>query len=188
MIIAYEYRRISTGLPKKPNKIVHLDEIDQQILDTLDEQAKIEDVYKKLCKYLQMHSILPYDEAMPDYISIFVREEEMKRSAGAKNNDTVEHLKILLTNCRDEINLLKNTLEHERQSANPTELIDADDIFPLVATLYDFPINGERICMFVEELLRKSSSIEEREIFVQLPAKADSSELMLAFKHCMSKS
>ena len=111
-------------------------QIDQHIVDALDEQEKIEDVYKKLCKYLQIHCTIPFNE---------------------------------------------------RHSANQTELIDAENIFPLIATLYDLPIHGERIRMQAEELKHKPSKIEEREIFVQLPAKADSSSLMLEFKRCMSK-
>ena len=162
-------------------------QIDQHIVDALDEQEKIADVYKKLCKYLQIHCTIPFNDTIPDYVEHFAHEEEIQYNEGANNDGVAERLKMFQRNSTNEINLLKATLKNERHSANQTELIDAENIFPLIATLYDLPIHGERIRMQAEELKHKPSKIEEREIFVQLPAKADSSSLMLEFKRCMSK-
>lgn len=193
MIIAYEYRRTTTRSAlnrkqsEKPNKIDHGSQIDKHIVYALDEQEKIEDVYKKLCKYLQIHCTIPINDAIPKYMEYFVSEEETKYKTGADNDAVLEVFKVLQRNSENEINLLTATLRNERHSANQTELIDAGNIFPLIATLYDLPIHGERIRMQAEELKHKPNKIKEREIFVQLPAKADSSTLMLEFKRCMSK-
>jgi hypothetical protein len=80
------------------------------------------------------------------------------------------------------------TSENEDSSANKTDLIEAKDIFPLVATLYDLPINGHEIRKQVEEFKINQNKIKKREIFVQLPGKAHFSNLMLQLKDCMSKS
>jgi hypothetical protein len=190
MIIVYEYRRTSTGLDlnEKQYKISRLDQIDKYISDTLDEQTKIEDVYRKLCKFLQINSILPFNEHSVEYILYDILEEKRKHDAGAQNNDTIKNLEMLRSKYANEINLLKETLEKEGTSGKKTDLIEAKDIFPLVATLYNLPTSGREIRKQVEEFKINQSNIEKREILVQLLGKADSSKMMLQLKDYLSKS
>lgn len=184
VIVAYEYQRTTTGstLSRK-----HSEKTNEHLVDALHEQENIVEVYKKLCKYLQIHSTIPFNDAIPDYIEQIVYNIKCQHNSGANNDDVIKRLRMYQRDSENEINLLKATLEDERHSGNQTELIDAEDIFPLIATLYDLPIHGERIRMQADELKHKPSKIENREIFAQLPATADSSKLMLEFKRCMSK-
>ncbi|CAF4234157.1 unnamed protein product, partial [Rotaria sordida] len=68
-------------------------------------------------------------------------------------------------------------------------VLKPDEIFPLVGTLYRLPINGSQIREQVNGLkLNQENLSAKREIFVQLPAKANSSKVMLQFKNIISSS
>ena len=194
MITEYEYEKLllqnnaRQNQSKRTSEIAHFNRHTRYIIDTLNEQAKIEDVYRKLCKYLQIHSILPFNDSLLEYLGYSLYEEEMKRRTGANNSDLVRHLTKLRIKQENKISLLKKTLENERRSGNTTELIHANDILPLVATLYDLSISGHEIHQQTEKLKFRSSNNEEREISVRLPTKANATQLMLQFKRCISQS
>ncbi len=183
-----DVQRLISILTSMISKSSSLSQINKRKNDTLDEQTKIENVYEKLCKFLQVNSILPFNEHSLEYNNDFIREEQMRHRYGAQNDGTIKNLEMLRSKFENEINLLKKTSENEDSSANKTDLIEAKDIFPLVATLYDLPINGHEIRKQVEEFKINQNKIKKREIFVQLPGKAHFSNLMLQLKDCMSKS
>lgn len=193
-IISYDYRRIPSRFDSRPNELRQTNEIShtsrnaEYIINTLHEQSAIEDVYKKLCKYLQIHSILPFNDSSPEYLRYFLHEEQMKHRTGADNDGLIRHLIMLRIKHVNEINLLKKTLENERRSWKRTELIRANDIFPLIATLYGLSVNGEEIRKQVDELQFHAEKIKEQEIYVQLPPKANSTQLVLDVKRHISKS
>ena len=194
MIISYEYRRIPPRFGSRQNELRQTSEVSyisrnaEYITKTLNEQSEIEYVYKKLCKYLQIHSILPFNDSLPEYLGYPLHEERMKWRTGADNADLIRHLTMLRIKHENEINLLKKTLENEHRSWKKTELIRANDIFPLIATLYGLSVNGEEIRKQVDELQFHAEQIKGQEIHVPLPSKANSTQLVLDVKRHISKS
>jgi energy-coupling factor transporter ATP-binding protein EcfA2 len=172
-ILATEYINLSS-----------MGQLDKHANNLLDEETKIEDVYKKLCKFLLANAILPLNDDLVEYLAWLILEQQMKKKAG----DVINHLQTIRSKYAKEINLFKKTLENERNSANKIQLIQAKDIFPLVSTLYKLPINGQRIREQVEQLKLNQKKTEKRENFVQLPTKANSSKLMLQLKETLSNS
>ncbi|CAF3682726.1 unnamed protein product [Rotaria sordida] len=183
--ITYEYE----------TKLIHLNEssslndIDQRLRDLRFEKDQIENVYKKLAKFLHANSILPLNDDILEYLKHFIREEQMKKNSGGQNNDIINNLEQMMKNYEEEINLFKETIKNDKDPSNRKDVLKPDEIFPLVGTLYRLPINGSQIREQVNGLkLNQENLSAKREIFVQLPAKANSSKVMLQFKNIISSS
>jgi hypothetical protein len=172
--ITYEYQTNLTHLSAHSS----LSDIDKRISDLREEKAKMEDVYKKLSKFLHANAILPINDDIIEYLRHFIREQEMN-----KNPDVVRGLEQMMKDYEDEINLFKQTIKNDKNSSNATDVLQPDQIFPLVGTLFRLPINGPKIREQVDGLRITQQNISaQREIFVELPAKANSSLVMLQFK------
>lgn len=164
----------------KPKKDISLNEIDKRITDLRDEAAKIQSVYQKLAAFLYTHALLPVNDDLIEYLQYFIREEQMKQSAGADNADVLESLERMLKEFTDGMELFKKTLQEQRNSGTTIETIRPEDIFPLVTTLYDLPINGQQIRDQVAGIQRvQGSEGVRRETKVRLPAKAAASKVMI---------
>jgi hypothetical protein len=67
------------------------------------------------------------------------------------------------------------------------DVIQTEEIFPLVGTLYRLPINGRKIREQVEGLkISQGQVVLDRESCIQLPAIAASSRIMLQLKMILS--
>jgi hypothetical protein len=109
----------------------------------------------------------------------------MKNNAGAKNAEVIAGLEKMMADYIKEIDLFKKTL----QNHDPLTIgvIQTEEIFPLVGTLYRLPINGRKIREQVEGLkINQGNVLLERESFIQLPATAASSIIMLPLKRILS--
>jgi vacuolar-type H+-ATPase subunit F/Vma7 len=154
-----------------------LSDIDKRISDLRDEKTQIEGVYKKLAKFLHANAILPINDDILEYIRHFIREEQMK-----KNADVVQGLEQMMKDYTEEMELFKKAIEKEKDPSNSRDILQPDGIFPLVGTLYRLPINGKKIREQVDGLKITQADISsKREIFVELPAKANSSKVMREF-------
>ncbi len=164
----------------KPKKDISLNEIDQHITDLRNEAEQIQSVYQKLAAFLYTHALLPVNDDLIEYLRYFIREEEIKKSAGADNADILEGLEKMLKEFTDEMELFKKTLQEQRNSGINVETIQPADIFPLVTTLYHLPINGQQIREQVAGIQRvQGSEGVRRETEVRLPAKAAKSKVMI---------
>jgi hypothetical protein len=104
-----------------------------------------------------------------------------------KNTDAVRGLEKLMKNYEEEMNLFKQTIKDDKDSANSNDVLKPDQIFPLVGTLYRLPINGQKIREQVDGLRITQENISaQREVFVELPAKANTSKVMLQFQGFVS--
>jgi len=104
-----------------------------------------------------------------------------------KNTEVVRGLQKMMDDYEEEINLFRQTIKNDTNSANSNDVLQPDKIFPLVGTLYRLPINGQNIREQVNGLKITQENISsQREIFVELPAKANSSKVMLQFKGFVS--
>ena len=183
MHITYEYQTNVTHLNEKSS----LTDIDKRITDLRNEKKEIEDVYKKLSKFLYANAILPLGDDVIEYLQHFLQHEQMKRDDGCQNDDVIRGLEQMLIDYQEEINLFRRTIENEKDPTKFKDVLKAEEIFPLVGTLYRLPINGPKIREQVNGLQLSQERISsEREIFVALPTKANSSTVMLQFKQALS--
>jgi hypothetical protein len=107
----------------------------------------------------------------------------MKRNAGSQNTDVIQGLEQMIQDYQEDMDLFKKTIKNDKDPSNAKDVLKSDDIFPLVGTLYRLPINGPKIREQVNGLKITQQNISaHREIFVELPAKAASSKVMLQFK------
>ncbi|CAF1157636.1 unnamed protein product [Rotaria sordida] len=181
--ITYEYETNVRRLTEASS----LSDIDKRISDLKDEKSKIEDVYKKLSKFLHANAILPLNDDILEYLRLFIKEEQMKKSAGNQNNDVIQGLEQMMKDYEEEINLFKKTIENEKDRSNAKDVLKPDEIFPLVGSLYRLPINGKKIREQVDGLKISQNNISsKREVFVELPVKANSSTIMRQFQNIIS--
>ncbi|CAF2709228.1 unnamed protein product [Rotaria sp. Silwood2] len=149
-----------------------LSDIDQHISSLREEERKIQDVYKKRARFLHQNAILPINDDFPDYIRYFLHEEQLKQSAGARNNEVISNLEKIMSD------FIKNTTENLR----------SEDIFTLVGTPYRLPINGKQICEQVQGIeISQGEYSAKREVLIDLPVKAASSKVMLQLKDIISQ-
>jgi hypothetical protein len=180
--ITYEYQTNLTHLNEKAS----LGDIDKYLTDLRDEKCQIEDVYIKLTKFLHANAILPLNEDIGEYLKQFIREEQMKHNAGAKNSDVIDALQKVMDDHNEQMKLFKETIKNEGERPNSRDVLQPEQIFPLVGQLYHLPINGQQIRDQVKQLKISQANIEKnREIYVQLPAKANSTKVMLQFKRVL---
>ncbi|CAF3724003.1 unnamed protein product [Rotaria sp. Silwood1] len=165
-----------------------LSDIDQHISKLREEERQIQDVYKKLARYLHANAILPINDDFPDYLRYFIREEQMKQSAGARNVEVITNLEKMMGDFISDMERFKKTIQDQRNSANATENLRPENIFTLVGTLYHLPINGKQIREQVEGIEYSQGQYNaQREAHIDLPAKAASSKVMLQLKTIVSQ-
>ncbi len=170
------------------NKELSLHEIDKRISDLRKEKQQIEEVYKKLARFLHANSILPINDDFLDYLQYFIREEQMKQSSGAHNTKLIARLEEMMADYKNDMELFKKTLQDQRDNNEEIEVVQSEDVFNLVGTLYHLPINGKQIRAQVEGIkFSQEKYSAQREIYVELPAKAASSNVMCQLKDIVSK-
>ncbi len=191
--ITYEYNtnrthiRSNTTTNSVANKPMSLSDIDQRISDLREEKRQIQNVYRQLVQFLHANAILPINDDFLDYLQYFIREEQMKQSAGAQNTQVIASLQKMMTDYTSEMELFKKTLKEQKDSANSTEILQPKEIFRLVDTLYRLPITGQQIHQQVDGIkIGQGKSTSQRDIHVELPAKAASSKVMRQLKEIVS--
>jgi hypothetical protein len=164
-----------------------LSDIDKRISDLRAEEREIQDVYRKLAGFLHANAILPINDEIVAYLEYFIREEQLKQSAGARNSEVITGLDTMMTEFKQEMELFKRTLQDQRNSANAMDIPQSEDIFTLVGTLYRLPINGRQIREQVNGIkISQERYGAKRENYVSLPRKADSSKVMIQMKEITS--
>lgn len=112
----------------------------------------------------------------------------MKKKSNNQSNNIIENLEQTIKDYEEEINLFKETIKNGKDPLNSKDVLKPDEIFPLVGTLYRLPINGQKIREQVKSLTISENNLSfKREVFVELPSKANSSTIMKQFKNIISK-
>jgi hypothetical protein len=164
-----------------------LTDIDKRIRDLREEAAKIQAVYRKLARFLYANAIIPINDAFAEYLQYFIREEQMKQNAGAHNSDVIDGLKKLMADFNNDMISFKNASEGQKKSANAADVLQYEEIFDLVSTLYQLPITGRQILEQVNGIkISQENNTMKRENFVKLPARADSSKVMRQLRDIIS--
>ncbi|CAF3451890.1 unnamed protein product [Rotaria sp. Silwood1] len=164
-----------------------LSDIDKRISDLREEAAKIQDVYKQLAKFLHANSILPINDDILDYLQYFIREEQMKQNAGARNDEIIAGLRKTMDEFTNNMELFKNAIREQKESGDMTDTLNPEEIFDLVGTLYELPITGEQIRQQVNGIkFGQENYAAHRERSIELPSKAASSKVMKDLKNIVS--
>jgi hypothetical protein len=127
-----------------------------------------------------------------EYIQHFIREEQIKKNAGANNQSVIDGLKKLLNDYRYEMEILQLGLKMNQtslatNSSNQTNIVQPEEIFLLVGKLYRLPINGAKIRAQIDELKMVQQKFNRnREQIVGLPIEAESSSVMEDLKHILT--
>ncbi|CAF3719844.1 unnamed protein product [Rotaria sp. Silwood1] len=186
MHITYEVRKFITNIEmNSQNKIQSpLDGIEQRIKDLKTEQEAIIKVCTQLTQFLRVNALNPVNDDILEYIEHFIREEKLKKSAGVQNSSVIAGLEKLLVDYKCEMDILQQGMKISattlsNNSSDATKVIEPEEIFLLVGTLYRLPINGTKIREQVEGLkLIQSKFSRNREHVVNLPEQANSSSVM----------
>lgn len=187
--ITYEYRTNRTHTKSTTERKQRLSsrDIDRRVDDLRKEAAQIQYVYRKLAEFLHTNSILPINDDVIEYLQYFIREEQMKQGAGAQNQDVIIGLQNMVNEFTSNIELLKRTLNEQKQAGSERDVIQPEKIFDLVGTLYALPITGRQIQQQVEGIkLGQERYGSQREILVKLPSKAASSRVMIQVRRITS--
>jgi hypothetical protein len=191
--ITYEYNtnpihlKSNTTTSTSSNKQMSLTDIDKRIRDLREEAAKIQAVYRKLARFLYANAIIPINDAFAEYLQYFIREEQMKQNAGAHNSEVIDGLKKLMADFNNDMISFKNASEGQKKSANAADVLQYEEIFDLVSTLYQLPITGRQILEQVNGIkISQENNTMKRENFVKLPARADSSKVMRQLRDIIS--
>ncbi|CAF4026712.1 unnamed protein product [Rotaria sp. Silwood2] len=164
-----------------------LNDIDKRISDLREEATKIKEVYKKVAIFLHANAIVAINDDVVEYLQYFIREEQMKQSAGASNADVIAGLNNLMKEFGENMELLKKTLKEQKQSEDLQDVLKPDEVFKLVTTLYKLPITGVQIQQQVEGIrFSEEKHTYKREKHIELPARAASSKVMKELKHIVS--
>ncbi|CAF2567626.1 unnamed protein product [Rotaria sp. Silwood2] len=169
------------------NKVCSSSDIDKQISDLKEEQAKIEDIYKKLSKFLYANAVILINDDILKYYTVFIKEEQLKNKSGCQSNDVIQGLEQTMKDYATVMNLFKDTVRNEKDPSNSKDILTAADIFPLVEALYRLPINGQKIREQVNSLkISQENLSSKREVYVELSVKAESSTMMDKLKNIIS--
>lgn len=162
-------------------KELTLTDIDKHISALREEERRIQEVYRKLARFLHANAILPINDGYIDYLKYFIREEQMKKNADAHNNEVITNLEKMMAEYENDMKLFKQTIVSQKDSTEET--LQPEEVFTLVGTLYRLPINGKSIREQVDGIkIGQEKIASNRENFVELPGKAASSRVMQELK------
>ena len=186
MHITYEYHKFMSDvqLNSGGNNQSAIKAVEQRIKDLKFEQEQIIKVCSQLTEFLRVNALNPINDDMLEYIEHFIREERLKKSAGAHNESVIAGLEKALADYKREMDIVRQAMKTKAttltsDSSGSADVIKQEEIFTLVGTLYRLPINGPKIQAQVNELRRIQSKFSRnREEIVNLPRKADSSSVM----------
>ena len=150
--------------------------IEKYINDLQDEQTKIENIHKKLLRFLYIHAVYPFNSDIADYLQLLIGLEQMKQKAGAQNGSVIDNLVEVMSSYENEINRIKNESENDR---NSKDILKSEDIFMLVGNLHRSPIHGTQLRHKINLLkISEETAVKRMEKRIKLPRKALSSDIL----------
>ena len=189
MHITYEYitdrtyiRETDTPRSSTTDSVLSLNDIDRRISALRREAQHIQDVYKQLAEFLHSNAMLPFNDALVDYLQYFIQEEQTKQKSNADNGEVIGNLERMKEDFKEHIELIKSSLaEKKNVDAQNRSKLQPEDISRLIQSLYDLPITGKQIREQVEGILiGHDAAVNRQEHYVELPIKAETSNVMEA--------
>ena len=180
MHVTYEIRKFMTTVDLRANRnpgraAVVL--IEKYITDLQEEEKAIVQVCASLSHFLRVNALNPINDDIFEYLEHFLREERMKRAAGATNESVVAGLEQLLVDYQCENKLIDAVMKIDAGEIGKPPTLQA--IRLQVTRLYRLPINGMRIEEQVKQLIHVENRFHrDREQTVDLPMRASFSLMM----------
>ena len=189
MHITYEIRKFMTDIDLNNSKYAgrsHVEIIEQLVTDLKTEETTIMKVCSKLTQFLRVNSLSPINDDIFEYLNICLREEQNKKSNGALNDQVILGLEQLLSEYQHEKNRMDESIKNDPgalsiTTSNGNNSLQLEEVYKLITSLYDLPINGRKIRLQVERLQDAQQSFtQNREKTVDLPPQSASSSVMSA--------
>ncbi|XP_055341494.1 uncharacterized protein LOC129590346 [Paramacrobiotus metropolitanus] len=117
-----------------------LHDLQQRKMDLTAEEEQIRKVSAKFGYFLKKNAMIPYNDAMEEYLRYLISAEYEKIAIGA-SRDNLENYQKMLNAYREE----KRILEDAMQNQDEDRQITAKDIKDAIRSLYSLPINGQTI-------------------------------------------
>ena len=169
------------------NQQTFLNDIDQLITALREEQAKIQDVYKKMAQFLCVHSLLPINNDYIAYLQYFIQEERGKRINNAGNTEVTANLEKMIADYTSEMEAFKKIVQEQKAAAQEIPTLTPEEVFKLSGDLYHLPINGKQIRAQVNSIrMGQEKTTNKREKLIELPARAAKSIVMLRLRGIVS--
>ncbi|XP_055353267.1 uncharacterized protein LOC129599148 [Paramacrobiotus metropolitanus] len=158
MHISYEMQEVLVNeMDQRVQKLLHqkdgelnavgifLKELNQRKQDLAYEEKEIRKVAAKFGCFLKKNAMIPYNDAMEEYLHYLIGAEKEKIALGC-GRDGLEGYERMLQGYREE----KQLLEESMQGSDKDHPITANNIMGAIQSLYNLPINGKKIQNFVE--------------------------------------
>lgn len=169
------------------NQQTSLSDIDQLITALRGEQAKIQEVYKKMAQFLCVHSLLPINDNYVEYLQYFIQVERGKRTNNADNTEVTANLQKMIADYTSEMEAFKKIVQEQKAAAKETKTLTPEEVFKLSGELYHLPINGKQIRAQVNSIqMGQEKTTNKREKLIELPARAADSTVMLRLRGIVS--
>ncbi|XP_055348945.1 uncharacterized protein LOC129595840 [Paramacrobiotus metropolitanus] len=117
-----------------------LHDLQQRKMNLTAEEEQIRKVSAKFGYFLKMNAMLPYNDAMEEYLRYLISAEHEKIAIGA-SRDSLANYQKMVNAYREE----KRILEEAMQNQDDDRQITAKDIKDAIRSLYKLPINGKAI-------------------------------------------
>ena len=164
-----------------------LNDIDRLITALLEEQTKIQDVYKKMAQFLCVHSLLPINNDYIEYLQYFIRVERMKLSNDTDNTEVTTNLAKMVADYTNEMEAFKKIVREQKVAGRKTSTLTPEEVFRLSRDLYQLPINGKLIRAQVNSIqIGQKKTTNKREKLIELPSTAAQSTVMIRLRGIVS--
>lgn len=160
--------------------MITLDDIDQRINQLRYEAEHIQTVYKKLAEFLHMNAMLPFNDAVIEYLQYFIQEEQTKQKSRADNQQVINNLETMTEDFRTHIQLIQDTMKSQTDSDKQNKgQQQPEDVANLIQSLYDLPIMGIQLRDQVKSIMiSQDVVVDKHERVIDLPTNSDCSRVM----------
>lgn len=118
----------------------NISDLENRVIELENEQRIITEASAKFGHFLKANAIVPYNDALKDYLHYLIEQEEGKANK-TDDRKTLEGLKMLMLTYESEVKILSESMN----SSGHSEPLTPDDIKNLEKELYSLPINGEQL-------------------------------------------
>lgn len=154
-------------------------DIDRRIQNLRHEANHIQSVYKKLTEFLHANAMLPFNDAVVDYLDYFIKEENTKRNFDVDNQQVINNLQKMKADFEKHIHLIRNAVKTKDLDKSNRSHIQPEEAANLIRSLYDLSIMGTQLEDQVRSImLGQSILVNKNEFSVDLQTTSTRSKVM----------
>lgn len=168
---------------------ITFDDIDQRINQLRYEAEHIQTVYKKLAEFLHSNAMLPFNDAVIEYLQYFIQEEQTKQNSSADNQQVINQLQTMTEDFRSHIKLIEDTIKSQTDSGKQNKSQQQPkDVANLIQSLYDLPIMGIQLRDQVKSIMiGQEVVVNKHERVIDLPTNSNCSKVMQQLCHLIEE-